>query len=187
MNPAIVIVVSGRIASGKTAFADLLAQKLGIVRTGFGDEVKARARARGCAETREVLQEIGADLVKNQPAEFCRAVLTRGNFKSGSGLVVDGIRHAEILTLMRQLLAPQAVAHIHVESSNSVRQTRMDERKRDGEIVLSKADSHSTEVQVADTLRRLADVEIDGSHELNAMVDDCLLALRDFHELGHRG
>jgi len=176
-----IIVISGKIGSGKTEFADTLAKNLVVSRTGFGDEVRAIAAAQGRPATRETWQEIGAELVARQPEQFCRAVLARGNFTVGEGLVIDGVRHVEILELLRTLLAPQKVIHIHVDSPDDVRQSRVEIRNRPGEAGLAKADQHSTERQVARQLPAIADVVVNGSEELDAMV---AFSLHAIHEAG---
>jgi dephospho-CoA kinase len=177
MSFSAVIVVSGRIASGKTTFAENLAEKLRLTRTGFGDEVKARARANGLPETREVLQEIGAELVESHAEEFCQAVLRRGNFVAGCGIVIDGIRHVEILDLLRRLVLPQPLFHIHIASPDELRKSRLQERDRRGEAALAVADSHSTEIQVGDKLPAIADLTLDGNQDVMVMVDESVAAL----------
>jgi len=176
-NSAPIIVVSGRIASGKTTFAEALATRLGFSKTGFGEEVRARARAKGLADSREVMQALGAELVVNDPEEFCRAVLDRGGFESGQGMVVDGIRHTEILALLRRIVSPRTVIHVHVDSADEVRHARLQERMRAGEIDLAKADAHSTEVQVSEKLPAIADIRVDGSDELDEMLRATMHAL----------
>lgn len=165
-----VILISGKIASGKTTFASALATQLGVAKSGFGDEVKARAEALGLPATREVWQELGAELVAKEPAPFCRAVLARGGYAPNQGLVVDGIRHAEIIDLLRTLIAPQPLLHVHVNSDEALRQSRADLRNRPGEIALTQADQHSTELQVAGKLPCIADIVVDGAAELSVMI-----------------
>lgn len=171
MSTLPVVMVSGRIAVGKTTVSAALAESLGVNRSGFGDEVRARAAAAGRDASREVLQEIGEHLVATDPQGFCAAVLTRGNYLPGTGLVIDGIRHVEILELMRQIIAPDRLLHVHVEAPDRVRQDRIETRNRLGEgASLVGLEIHSTERQVLDVLPQRADIIVNSGDSLESVV-----------------
>jgi len=144
---------------------------------GFGDEVRAIATARGLPFTREVLQPIGEEQVRDRPKEFCEAVLQRGGYQPGEGLVIDGLRHVEVLTLLRTLLAPVQVMHVHILSPEEVRVERMVSRGRAGDSTAG-GDNHSTEIQLSRELPGVADIIIDGTREVADMVTDAVARIR---------
>ncbi len=171
MSASPVFIVSGRVAVGKTTISDALASALGVSRTGFGDEVRARAAAAGREATREVLQEIGEHLVATDPHGFCAAVLARGNYRPGAGLVIDGIRHVDVLELVQRMVAPDRLVHVHVESSDQVRQDRLKARSRPGDAaILADMEMHSTERQVIEGLPQRADIIVNAADKLESIV-----------------
>lgn len=60
---SIVVGFSGRIKSGKTTLSARVAELMGWPYTSFGDYVRKVARLRRRPELREILQEIGQELV----------------------------------------------------------------------------------------------------------------------------
>jgi dephospho-CoA kinase len=172
-----VVVVSGKIASGKTTFSRALATELGTGCVGFGDEVRAIAAARGQPFTREVLQPIGEELVRDRPKELCEAVLKRGGYLPGSGLVIEGLRHVEVLTLLRTMLTQEDIVHVHILSPEELRMERIVSRGRAGDSTPT-IDSHSTEIQLSRELPEVADVTIDGEREVADMVADAAARIR---------
>jgi dephospho-CoA kinase len=172
-----VVVVSGRIATGKTTFARALAFRIEVGCVGFGDEVRAMAEARELPNTRDVLQRIGEEQVRDHPREFCEAVLKRGGYVPGGGIVLEGLRHVQVLVLLRRLLAPDIVIHVHISSPDELRAQRMSGRGRAGDAN-SIADTHSTEVQLFRELPEAADVTIDGSCDVAEMVRNAVAQIR---------
>jgi dephospho-CoA kinase len=165
-----VIIVSGKIASGKTTFAKALASENGYECVGFGDEVRSVAEGRGLPLTRETLQAIGEELVTNAPETFCEAVLARGNYRTGSGLVIEGLRHASVLTLLRVMVAPDLLIHVHILSSDELRHERYSARAREGDALAPTLEQHSTESQLVRDLPESADVLINSNVNLDIMI-----------------
>src|SRR5687768_882062 len=108
MNPQIVCVAGG-IGSGKTELSKALVAKLGWRRAAFGDYVRTVAHDRGLGDERDVLQQLGETLLKQDAAGFCRAVLANAEWRQGEPLVLEGVRHAEVLELIRTIVAPTPV------------------------------------------------------------------------------
>jgi len=175
-----IIVVSGKIASGKTTFAHALANHLGVDCIGFGDEVRSIAESRGLPLTREMLQSVGEEQVRDRPRAFCEAVLRRANYQPGQGLVLEGLRHAEILALLRELLSPVKLVHVHILSSEEERQQRIATRARPGDVAVRETEEHSTEAQLMRTLPTLADVTVDGSRPVADIVSEAAKSISLF-------
>lgn len=163
MKP-IVIGFSGRQASGKTTVSTEVAARLAWPRVSFGDYVRAVASRRGTSHSPEALQEIGVSLIEELSwEEFCRRVIAQVDWSVGQPLVIDGIRHAEALETLRQLALRTTLLHVHITVSDVARQARITLRASGNSHAVSERDeAHSTEIQVATILPRIADLVIDG-------------------------
>lgn len=140
--------ISGRIGSGKTSLAVVLAERLHCPRASFGDYVRSVATDRGLdANQRDVLQEVGDDLIASGWDAFCSAVLASAGYSDGS-VVVDGIRHSDAAKTIRKLVAPTAWKLVAVESDDSIRRSRMAARGVD-DVGTRQADAHPNEGEVA--------------------------------------
>ena len=173
----LVIAFSGRISSGKSTLSQEVALALGLPRVSFGEGVRTAARRAGIPETRESLQALGESLVATDPIGFTRSVLAQTAFNSGTSLIVDGIRHVEVLSILRSLCAPSAVRMILLEVDDQLRYDRSRERGRAGDLG-GAVDAHSTETQVS-RLKSEADLVLNGgrpSDELVAIVRSHVLA-----------
>jgi dephospho-CoA kinase len=167
MHPC-VIALSSRIGAGKSTIARAVSGRLGWPRVSFGDYVREAARNQGMQESRTTLQEVGESLVKQDAAGFTKAVLLTVNF--WSGVVVDGVRHMEILHALENLVAPLPVNLIFVETDEQVRIQRLTDRGMTADEIKT-ADSHSTEVQVRGVLRQNAALRTRGDGDTSKTVD----------------
>ena len=104
---------------------------MGWHRVGFGDYVRGEAKRRGIDEFLETLQAVGEGLVARGPETFCRAVLRQADWESGGPLVIDGIRHAEIVAALRAVLAPTEFRLVYISVAEDVRKTRLLRRDRE--------------------------------------------------------
>jgi dephospho-CoA kinase len=169
----LVLAVSGRIGSGKTTVASGVANALGWKRASFGEFVRAVARSQGLDDRREVLQEVGARLVEKGTADFCRSLLAHFHWESGEPLVVDGVRHREILESLRALVSPLQVRLVYVDVDDEARQRRLTQL---GELTtsgqLGELDSHSTEREVTQELAAAAAFRVSGTRPVDEIVRD---------------
>jgi len=169
LRTPLVLGFAGSIASGKSALSTAIAERLGIPRVSFGDFVKNEAVSRGLQLSRGNLQAIGEELVGHDVAGFCSAVLKSAGYVSGHSIVVDGIRHAQVLEALRQLCSPSRLKLVLVQTADNERLKRVGQRG-DSIAALGDADRHSTEVQVAGALAQLADLIVDGSTPIEDLV-----------------
>lgn len=170
---ATVACFAGGIGSGKSAISDRVASLLGWPRVGFGDYIRTVARQRGLDEARETLQEIGAELVAKNLEGFCQSVLKQAKRSTDQSLVVDGIRHVEVLDVVRRLVSPARPLLIFIDVDRAVCQARMLERGMSS-VRLDQLESYSTEIQVADQLRDAADLEVDGTRPSETLANEII-------------
>jgi len=161
--------ISGRIGSGKTSLAVALAERLNCPRASFGDYVRSVAADRGLdASQRDVLQEVGNDLIGAGWDAFCTAVLGTARYSGGS-VVVDGIRHMDAAQTMRTLVAPTPWRLVAVESESAARLSRLAARGV-GDASATKADSHRNEGEV-ESVMSSADLVISGDSTVADIAD----------------
>lgn len=167
MTP-IVICFSGRIAIGKTSVSKAIAEELNCPWTGFGDYVRSVAIREGLnAEDRDQLQALGESLIQRHGFQWlCSEVISRANWTRDCPLVIDGIRHAEAIQAIGQLLPSHktALVHLTIDSEEALR-ARTTERGIDlGRR--AKWETHSTEQQVLSTLPGIANLVVPAHLEL---------------------
>lgn len=155
----VVLAFSGKIASGKSTLSLEVSKALDWKRASFGDYVRIVARSQGLEPSREVLQDLGESLAKT-PDEFCRAILAHSGWRSGEPLVIDGVRHREIVDALRRIVAPLELRLIFVDIGDEQRRERL---TLEGDVDLDKMpqiEKHSTEKQVRNILPDLADLRV---------------------------
>jgi dephospho-CoA kinase len=166
MEP-IIIALSGRIASGKTAISKAVAENLNLPRVSFGDYVRLVARQRGLPESREFLQRIGSDLVERNVKQFCYDVLAQVNWQHRESVIIDGIRHIKVLNTLREITAPVAVYLIFIKVDETVREARLLKREEENSIKYQRhLEWDSTENQVKGELEKVASLVIYNFHSL---------------------
>lgn len=167
MKPTI-IAFSGSIASGKSTLSQEVAKALQWKRVSFGDYVRSVAQSRGLAESREVLQAIGADLLQRDMEGFCRAVLAQADWQLGQPIVIDGIRHIEVLDNLKRIVAPMQLFLVFITVDKATRTNRLLER---GTVNLEKykhLEQDSTEQQVKTHLAEISDLVVNSASSLEA-------------------
>jgi cytidylate kinase len=167
-----VIAFSGKIGSGKSTVATALAQTLGLPQVSFGDYVRQQAQLRQLPQTRQQLQDLGEHLLQTDASAFCREVLGQApNWPQG--VVVDGVRHQDVLQLLRQLVVPQSLFHIHLTLDEATRTQRVEQRS-DGLLAHGqeqyRTGTHPTEQQVTEALPRVADIVVNSSVSLPEII-----------------
>lgn len=84
---------------------------------------------------------------------------------------MDGIRHSNVLHIIKRLVAPQQVIHVHLLLDEDLREERVAGRQgvveHDEQRRMS---NHPTEEQVSELLPSIADLTISSSETLDAVV-----------------
>jgi dephospho-CoA kinase len=167
---SVLFAFSGPIGSGKSNVSKLFAERIGAKRNSFGGTVREIATERGLPVGRTDLQALGAILVASERDGFCRRVVAVALNDVLSTVVIDGLRHVEILAELKRIVDPRIVRCVYVDAPLSIRLERV--RLRDGlsQSELVELQRHSTEVEVEQHLRAKSDYIADNSQT----VGDCV-------------
>jgi dephospho-CoA kinase len=176
MDMAFAIAFAGKIGSGKTTISTAVSRALGCKRASFGDYVRHIVSNRGLELTRENLQRVGTEILEADRFEFCRNVLEYSGWSRGESLVIDGLRHSETIPLLNRLVSPTKVRIAYLEIDEQSRIERLGAREEACRETLTSADAHSSEQQVEKTLRKIADVTLDGRKS----IEDCVATVLEW-------
>lgn len=156
---------SGRIKSGKTSMARRVAEELSLPLVSFGNFVRSNAVKQGKDSTsRDVLQALGESLIRDLGwHQFCLDVLAGAGWAEGQAVVIDGIRHVDVLRELKGILNPVELMLVYVEITSNVQDERYS--RMDGSTPLKQAVVHSTEADVESLLKQEADLVLDGADE----------------------
>lgn len=171
-----VVGLSGRLGSGKSSLASILAERSGWPKAAFGDYLRYLAEQRGFGVDRQSLQHLGEEQIALGWDRFCLAVLNHFKWRPGQGLVVDGIRHITAVNTLNRLVCPQSVFLVHMAIDEDIRHNRI--AMRDGaQAEWKKAEDHSTEADVKEALPRAANMVVDATLPVEVLADEVLDAL----------
>lgn len=160
---AIIVGFSGPTSSGKTTFSSEISRILECKKISFGDYVRKVATERSIEHARENLQNLGAHLIQELGYEtFCRNVLNMANWSQRDCLIIDGIRHVEVLNTLKTLTKPSKFLLVYIDIDLEKREERLKNQGLVKEDV-KKIDSHSTEIQVQSDLKKYSDIIVDGT------------------------
>jgi dephospho-CoA kinase len=169
----VVLGFSGKMASGKTTLSRIFAEAAGWEFVSFGDHVREVARQQNLdVSSRDVLQKVGASLIAEDPEGFCRAVLEQAkHWKPGQPLVVDGIRHVQVESILQKLVAPSKFILIYIFVEDPIIQKRLREEGISDLEQIKRLEAHPTEAQVESLLPEAANYIFDGTEPPGALVD----------------
>ena len=174
MSP-MVLTFAGPIGSGKSTLSRNIARDLGWAYASFGDYVRQIALQNDRGNSREVLQDTGASIVKELGWDpFCSSVLAQATWETGKPLVVDGIRHVEALQALNKITAPSKVSLVFIDVDESDIEARASRKP-----LHEDRSHHSTEEQVYSILPGLADLRVDGSNTVEDLVREIVTWVRD--------
>ena len=171
-NQSIIIAFSGGIKSGKTAISQNIASKLKWNRVSFGDYIRNIAKEKDLTPSREILQQIGEEVIKQGLKKFCKNVLDMAQWENGENLIIDGIRHKEIFEIIKKITNPSNIYLIYISLDVKEREKRIDETLEINK--LKNYDQHSTEIQVISTLSNISDLIVDGNKQIDIIVSEIL-------------
>ena len=112
----LVITLSGAIGSRRSELAEKLKFRLGWPKVKFSDYIRQRiAEDDEKPDDRLLQQRYGQILVQTQLEEFVDGVLgIAPDWRSQGNLIVDGLRHVEVLLTLKQKVRPHRVFYVNV-------------------------------------------------------------------------
>ena len=157
------VVISGRIASGKSTIATHIASEFDLKTVSFGEYVRAISRRTGELEARESLQQLGDSLISTLGASgLLQAALKHSDIQRDDCVVFDGVRHSEILDGIRR--SSRNYLAVFLDASLKERHRRYNARLH-SPITLDEflvVDEHPVEVGITELVEN-CDVTIDAA------------------------
>lgn len=181
VSPSTVLQFAAPIEGGKTTLSKAVAERLGAPRVSFGAWLRSHAQEKQLKLTREVLQDLGEQLVQADVGSFCLNVLAQESWSSGQPLVIDGVRHQQVLSTLDDLLAPSEGYLIYVSVDPVTQSKRLETDDLPHEKSLAELEQHSTEVQVKPVLLEQADLVLNGTLDVEVLVEQVLNFLKRPH------
>lgn len=132
-NPKTLILISGKIGSGKTYWANKIAREFNCNRNSFSDYLKLCCIKAGIEINRENLQEMGQWVISNDFENFMNYTILNNFGLKSDYLVVDGLRHIECVDYLKSII--KNVIHISISPSENFR--KMNIINRDGDYNLN--------------------------------------------------
>jgi dephospho-CoA kinase len=174
-----IIGMTGKIASGKTTISSLLAQELKIKKASFGEYVRKVAKERGeDIYSRATLQKVGELLINSDIHSFCLNVLKQVEWKPGDSVVIEGIRHVEVLKKLKEITAPSDFFLVFIDIDEKIRLDRIQIRDTNTIKEQRLIDNHSTEIHVKGHLLQMADIIINGNNNPDSIVMELVCKIR---------
>jgi dephospho-CoA kinase len=159
-----VIAFAGGIGSGKSTVARAIAARFGCPIASFGDYVRSVLKRNGENPSRAALQRTSEQLIATLGWEgLTRNVLAETPWAKNRCLVVDGVRHPDVIKALKLVAAPLPVLVIYLDVEPQVRAARVAARDNLSSDDLAKFDRHSTESSVGNEVKEMADFRVNGS------------------------
>lgn len=171
-----IITFAGPIGSGKSTLARAIADVSGAPSAGFGNYVRSLAAERGLdVGRRQVLQDLGHELVQADARAFLDGALAWSGHAAGQDLLLDGLRHVSILDALRQREAEglDAVSLLYLDTPRETRRARVVARGVSA-AQMEADEAHPAEQDLDEKLRAAADAVLNGAQDVEALTRDAL-------------
>jgi thymidylate kinase len=164
----LLIVLSGRTASGKSTLGKLAAAQLCGEFASFGGYVRTLATSLGLGDDRLTLQDLGQRRVEEDVDRFVAGFLAYAGWAPGKVLVVDGLRHLSVLSALERVVGSNEVLLGHLDISDEERDRRLRARGLSDEDIAD-IEKHASEIDVIRHLASRAALRLDGSLPLQEL------------------
>jgi dephospho-CoA kinase len=179
MTKSICIGVSGKLGGGKTTLASALAKRLRCQVASFGGFVRSEATRRGIPSAREQLQQLGEELIRDRGfTKFTLDVLEAAGWTRDSTIVVEGIRHVDIIKSCRDAVGNAEFFLAYIDTDEEERIGRIMARDLASAERIRRWHEHSTEREL-DAIRGLADFIVPGNGAPSGLADALLQAIQE--------
>lgn len=151
--------LAGPIGSGKTSVAQGIANALKCPIVSFGTYVRELSARSGRGHSRQVLHEISEELIASLGLyQLTQNVLASIVWNRKQSLVVDGIRHANVIAALRAQVAPLPVIVVYLDARHDLRRERFIARDNLSAQEFDAFELHPIEQNVGTQVRALADL-----------------------------
>lgn len=150
---ATVVGFAGRAGSNRSTVAKTCSEMANVPMASFGDFCELATTMFLNTEDRSAQQLVGEALVK-RPNDFAAALLRSVDYQPGGALIVDGVRHVEIVDALKRLVVPAEMNLVFVYASDELIEQELRKNAGEDEIALWK--NHSTELQLLEELPKIA-------------------------------
>jgi dephospho-CoA kinase len=172
------IVVTGRLASGKTTVAHAVAPVLGADVVTVSTVMKELSEALGVpSPDRRQLQDLGADLIKGGPRALGELLVAAVGDREV--VIVDGLRIVDVALWLRQQFPPGSLRVVYFEARPEVRRARYDGRGVGSDF--EQADDHPVE-RGAEKLRSIADRIVDAEQPLDTVQSELIRLISEWRD-----
>jgi cytidylate kinase len=155
--PDTIIIVCGRICSGKSTIAKLLSDHLSYPLGSFGGYLLSYCFENKLPTDREHLQKLGQQKIQNDPHQFVKDVIKFYN-PGSTNLVLDGVRHRIVYDIIKKL--SNKFYSVYVEADLKTRYQRYVSRHHIKYEKFISVDTHPVELET-ERLKPLSDLVID--------------------------
>ncbi|MCU6603931.1 AAA family ATPase [Peribacillus frigoritolerans] len=157
----LVIGFGGKIGSGKTTIAQTICLEFNYKYASFGDYVRKIAINKGLdIKNRENLQKVGNLLIDGGVEKFCRNVLDSVKWNPGETLVIEGIRHKEVLHCLKDLTYKDRFIFVLITLDDDVRKKRIKNLDKEEFHKLDFLEKDRTEMEIQKDLQSCADIVV---------------------------
>ncbi len=127
------IAITGMPGSGKSYISKIISEKLGIEIFSMGDVVREEAKLRGITPTVENIENLATEL-RNQYGNnaIAKILIKKLEINHYNMIIIDGVRGLEELKIFNTIYD---ICLIAVHASPLTRFKRLNERKREGNII----------------------------------------------------
>lgn len=158
-----VVTFSGAIGSRRSELSERVAAELGWGCVRFSAYIRTQIEADGETVSRALLQSYGQELVQHRLDQFIEGVLAMApDWQPDGNLVIDGLRHTEVLLELRRKIGRSRLLYVHVTVDPNRREEAAIDRGI-GEDMLYRYDRNLTELQLPEILPAYADLRLDGA------------------------
>ncbi len=163
-----IIGISGRICSGKTYLANIIANKLHLPVASFGGYLRDYCEINNILINRKTLQDFGENFIQNDSEQFLIEVIDHfiGDHDS---IIIEGIRHKSILKIIKTLSKSSTAIFVDMDQNTRYkrfcsRESYIDSVKTFDQFIMS--DNHLVELEIQE-LKPLCDLVINSEADYN--------------------
>ncbi len=171
-----IIAISGRICSGKSYAADLIASNFSFPVASFGGYLKYYCEKNNLPSDRKSLQDLGQNLVDKKPIQFVINVIDHF-IGSKNVIIVEGVRHHNIFEIIKSL--SENTISIFVDADQETRYVRYAQRNKDSDKLKTRSqfiesDNHPVDLEI-ESLKPLFNIVVNSTEDYSIELNNFLL------------